>query len=395
MKAAAALGADLTVGSEEANALAAANPEGFLTLAFRDREAAVARAAEFAARHPVHSVVGVDDDTAVLAAAIAERLSLPANTVDSTDAARNKGESRERLARAGLPVPRFIRLAIDLPPEAAASRVRERIGYPCVVKPLVLSASRGVIRADADAALMEAYRRVRAILAEPEVAACGAPAREVLVERFVPGREVALEGLLLAGRLLRLALFDKPDPMDGPFFEETIYVTPSRLPAAVQGRIDDTVARAAAALGLRDGPVHAELRVNEEGPWILEVAARSIGGQCSRTLRFESGYSLEDLILLQALGKELAPPVREQRPSGVLMLNPPAAGRLEAIRGLAEAREVPGVTDVSITAHVGQTLVPLPEGAQYLGFVFAKGETPEAVEAALREASRRIEFEVE
>ncbi len=394
MKAAAALGADLTVGSEEPNAMAAANPAGFLTLPFHDREAAAKAAVAFAARHPIRSVVGVDDDTAVLAAAIAERLGLAANTVEATAAARNKGESRERLARAGLPVPRFVRLPAGLSPEAAARRARGAVGYPCVVKPLVLSASRGVIRADDDASFAAAYRRVGRILEAPEVAACGAPAREVLVEAFVPGREVALEGLLLAGRLLRLALFDKPDPMDGPFFEETIYVTPSRLPAPVQSAIDATAARAAAALGLEDGPVHAELRVNDAGPWILEVAARSIGGQCSRALRFESGYTLEELILLQALGRELAPPVREQRPSGVLMLNPPRAGRLEAIRGLAEARAVPGVTEVSITAHAGQTLTPLPEGSQYLGFVFAKGETPEAVEAALREAGGRIVFEV-
>jgi hypothetical protein len=171
-------------------------------------------------------------------------------------------------------------------------------------------------------------------------------------------------------------------------------VTPSRLPAGVQAAIAETVARAAAALGLRDGPVHAELRVNERGPWVLEVAARSIGGQCSRALRFESGYTLEELILLQALGRELAPPVRERRPSGVLMLPPPCAGRLTAIRGVPAAREVPGVTEVSITAHVGQDLVPLPEGSQYLGFVFAKGETPGAVERALREARGRIEFVV-
>jgi biotin carboxylase len=394
MKAAAGLGAALTVAQEQPNALAAANPAGFLTLDFRDRDAAVRAAARFAARHPVAAVVGIDDDTTVLAAAIAEALGLPANTVEATEAARNKGESRERLSRAGLPVPRFARFGIEEPPSAVARAVRAGVGYPCVVKPLVLSASRGVIRADDEASFATALRRLGAILREPEVAACGAPAREVLVEAFVPGEEVALEGLLLGGRLLTLALFDKPDPLDGPFFEETIYVTPSRLPAGVQAAIAETVARAAAALGLRDGPVHAELRVNERGPWVLEVAARSIGGQCSRALRFESGYTLEELILLQALGRELAPPVRERRPSGVLMLPPPRAGRLTAIRGVPAAREVPGVTEVSITAHVGQDLVPLPEGSQYLGFVFAKGETPGAVERALREARGRIEFVV-
>jgi biotin carboxylase len=395
MKAAGSLGADLTIGSDQPNALAAANPAGFLALDFGDRTAVVAAARDFAVRHPLTAVVGVDDDTTVLAAAIAAALGLPSNTVESTDAARNKAESRERLARAGLPVPRFTRCAIDEPPDLAARRVQEAIGFPCVVKPLVLSASRGVLRADDPTGFAAAFRRVCALLREPDIAACGAPAREVLVEAFVPGVEVALEGLLLGGRLLRLALFDKPDPLDGPVFTETIYVTPSRLPAATQAALDGIVGRAAAALGLANGPVHAELRVNERGPWVLEVAARSIGGQCSRALRFESGFTLEELILLQALGRELAPPVREQRPSGVLMLPVPRAGRLAAIRGVADARAVPGVTEVSITAHVGQDLVPLPEGAQYLGFVFARAETPEGVEAALREAWRRVHFDLE
>jgi hypothetical protein len=173
---------------------------------------------------------------------------------------------------------------------------------------------------------------------------------------------------------------------------ETIYVTPSRLPAGVQAAIETCASRAAIALGLKDGPIHAELRVNEQGPWVLEVAARSIGGHCSRALRFESGFSLEELILLQAVGRELPPPVREQRPSGVLMLSPPQAGRLEAIRGQTAALEVPGVESISITAHPGQALVPVPEGSRYLGFVFARGDTPEAVEAALREAWRRLEI---
>ncbi len=374
--------------------LAATNPSAFLHLDFSSPERAAREAAEFARSCPISAVVGVDDATAVLAAAIADRLGLPANSVESTEAARNKGESRERLARAGLPVPRFARFDLDEEPAAAAKAVARRIGYPCVVKPLVLSASRGVIRADDEASFAAAFRRVAAILREPEVAACGEPARQLLVEAFIPGREVALEGLLLGGRFLRLALFDKPDPLDGPFFAETIYVTPSRLPADVQAAIETCAARAAAALGLEDGPVHAELRVNEQGPWVIEVAARSIGGHCSRALRFESGFSLEELILLEAIGRELPPPVREQRPSGVLMLSPPHAGRLEAIRGQAAALEVPGVESISITTHPGQKLVPLPEGSQYLGFVFARGDTPEAVEAALREAWRRLEIVV-
>ncbi|HWP35144.1 MAG TPA: ATP-grasp domain-containing protein [Thermodesulfobacteriota bacterium] len=395
VRAAERLGVELTVASEEPNVLAATNPAGYLALDFDDPARAAAQAADFARRHPIAAVVGVDDRTAVVAAAVAQRLGLPANPVAAARAARNKAESRERLAQAGLPVPRFARFGLDEEPGAVARAVARRIGFPCVVKPLVLSASRGVIRADDEASLAAAVRRVGAILRDPEVAACGEGAREILVEAFVPGREVALEGLLAGGRLHVLALFDKPDPLDGPYFAETIYVTPSRLPAGVQEAIAACTARAAAALGLAIGPVHAELRVGEAGPVILEVAARSIGGRCSRALRFDPGVSLEELILAQALGRELPPPEREHRAAGVLMLPVPRAGRLVAISGQAEARAVPGVEEVLITAHPGQAVRPLPEGAQYLGFVVARGDSPEAVEEALREAWRRLAVVIE
>ncbi len=212
------------------------------------------------------------------------------------------------------------------------------------------------------------------------------------MEGFIPGREVALEGLLVKGGLHVLALFDKPDPLDGPFFEETIYVTPSRLPATVQAEVASCTARAAQALGLRDGPVHAELRVNRHGTWVIEVAARSIGGLCSRTLRFGTGLSLEELILRHALGMEVPTLERERQAAGVMMLPVPRAGVLKAVRGQAEALTVPGIEEVAITAHPGQDLVPLPEGASYPGFIFARAESPERVEVALREAHRRLQF---
>jgi biotin carboxylase len=266
--------------------------------------------------------------------------------------------------------------------------------FPCVVKPLMLSASRGVIRADDEAQFVGAVRRLDRILQTSEVSVTGEAARQILIERFVPGREVALEGLLVKGELHVLALFDKPDPLDGPFFEETIYVTPSRLPATVQAEIASCTSRAAQALGLQDGPVHAELRVNRHGPWVIEVAARSIGGLCSRTLRFGTGLSLEELILRHALGMEVPTLERERRAAGVMMLPVPRAGVLKEVRGQAEALAVPGIDEVAITAHPGQDLVPLPEGASYPGFIFARAESPERVEAALREAHRRLEFVV-
>jgi hypothetical protein len=226
------------------------------------------------------------------------------------------------------------------------------------------------------------------------VDAGGDAARYLLAEEYVPGVEVALEGLLVGGTLSTLALFDKPDPLEGPFFEETIYVTPSRLPTAVQRAIEEVTAAACAALGLDEGPVHAELRVNDAGPWVLEVAARSIGGLCSRTLRFGTGMTLEELILRHALGWSIASLTRERRPAGVMMIPIPRAGRLTAVGGTAAAAAVAGIEEVTITAHIGQQLVPLPEGWQYLGFVFARADTPDTVEAALRDAHARLTFEI-
>ena len=235
-------------------------------------------------------------------------------------------------------------------------------------------------------------REVAALLRSPDVAQRRDPdLARLLVEEFIPGPEVALEGLLSRGHLHVLALFDKPDPLDGPYFEETLYVTPSRHPAPLQDAVAREVARGCAALGLTEGPVHAELRLSPSGPRILEVAARSIGGLCGRALRFGVGITLEELILRHALGIGQEPPPREQRAAGVLMLPIRRRGVLEEVRGVEEARRVPLVEDVAITAHVREELVPLPEGASYLGFVFARGGTPEEMEGALRKAGALVE----
>jgi biotin carboxylase len=272
------------------------------------------------------------------------------------------------------------------------------VRYPCVLKPLVLSASRGVIRADDAAGFVTAFARVAAILADPEVRALGEGTEQILVEDFVPGTEVALEGLLTDGILTVLALFDKPDPLDGPFFEETIYVTPSRLPEATQRTITEVTARAALALGLTDGPIHAELRLRSAGaapapaPMVLELAARSIGGLCSRTLRFGTGLTLEDIILRRALDLPIASLERERAAAGVMMIPIPRAGVLEKVTGLEVAGAMPQVEDVTISAHPGETLVPLPEGHRYLGFIFARAATPAEAEQALRAAHAALDF---
>ena len=385
LDAAGALGVEVVCASERPNVFEARAPDGLLTLDFDDPDAAAEGVRRFAETFPIDAVVGVDDRTTVAAAAIAERLGLPANPVGAVAAARDKLEMRRRLVAAGVPVPRFEPVSLDDDPAPVARAAT----YPCVLKPLALSASRGVIRADTPLEFVAAVQRIARILA-----GAGDTSRTLLAEEFVPGAEVALEGLLVGGALQTLALFDKPDPLDGPFFEETIYVTPSRLPEPVQAELATMTARAAAALGLRDGPVHAELRVGPRGPRVIEVAARSIGGLCSRALRFGAGMTLEELILRHALGRKIESYERERRPAGVMMLPIPRAGRLQAVTGTEAARAVPGVEDIVITTHRGQELVPLPEGWQYLGFVFARADTPEAVEQALRAAHARLDVEI-
>ena len=377
------LGVDLVCASEKPSTLEALAPDGLLTLDFADPERAAAAVADWSKARPLAAVVGVDDVTAAAAAAVAARLGLRASAPAAVAAARDKFQMRQCLAAAGVPVPRFRRIALADNPVLAARGVE----FPCVLKPLSLSASRGVIRANTIEQFVVAFR--------DDVTVSGDAARYLLAEEYVPGLEVALEGLLIRGRLHVLALFDKPDPLEGPFFEETIYVTPSRLPDAVQRAIAATTTAACAALGLTEGPVHAELRVNDDGPWVLEIAARSIGGLCSRTLRFGTGMTLEEIILRHALGWSIASLERERPAAGVMMIPIPRAGVLRTVHGLDEASATRHVEDVVISAHAGQELIPLPEGWQYLGFIFARAERPADVEDALRIAHSRLRFVID
>ncbi|OLD98676.1 MAG: hypothetical protein AUG14_04250 [Candidatus Rokubacteria bacterium 13_1_20CM_2_68_19] len=384
------LGVDLVCASERPSTLEDLAPDSLLTLDFADPAAATRKVADWSRQRPLDAVVGVDDQTATAAAAIAERLGLRTSPVAAVAAARNKFEMRQCLAAAGLPVPRFRRIALKEDPFLAARGV----AFPCVLKPLALSASRGVIRANNVDQFIAGFRRIGALLRRDDVSVTGDAADALLAEEYIPGVEVALEGVLSGGRLQTLALFDKPDPLEGPFFEETIYVTPSRLPASIQSAVTDATASAAAALGLEEGPVHAEVRVNEHGPFVIELAARSIGGLCSRTLRFGTGMTLEELILRHALGWEVPSYDREARAAGVMMIPIPRAGRLGEIHGIADATAVPSVEEVVITAHVGQELIPLPEGWQYLGFIFARSDTPDQVERALRASHAQLRFDI-
>jgi biotin carboxylase len=391
VEAAGKLGIELVCASERPSTFEPLAPDSLVTLDFTDPAASAETIAMFARRRSLDAVVGVDDLTTVVAAAISERLGLKANSLPAVSIARDKHAMRRRLAEAGVPVPRFQRLLLS---ENLGARAAE-IAYPCILKPISLSASRGVIRANDAREFVAAAHRISAILETVAAALPDEARRALLVEEFIPGGEVALEGLLVGGTLHVLALFDKPDPLDGPFFEETIYVTPSRLPEDTQACIAAVTRDACSALGLTEGPIHAELRLNERGPFVLEVAARSIGGLCSRTLTFGTGLSLEQLILTHALGRPLESLERERRAAGVMMIPIPRAGRLAAVHGTAEAGAVDSIEEVAITMHPGQDVVPLPEGWQYLGFIFARADTPDAVEHALRTAHARLRFDIE
>ena len=363
---------------------------------FERPEESVAAVLQRHRKQPISGVLACGDRAAVLSAHLAQALGLPGNPVQAVAACHNKFRFRTALAAAGLPTPWFRRVPLS----ADTASLAAETAYPCVVKPLLLSGSRGVIRANSPEEFTVAFDRLRRLLQTPEIRQLhDSNAGWIQIEGYLPGRELALEGLLHDGRLRRLALFDKPDPLEGPFFEETIYVTPSRLPAATQAAIGSAVEAAARAIGLIRGPVHAEVRCHQQGIFVLEIAARPIGGLCSRVLRFERGkdsgpVSLETLLVQAALGEPVGDQGwrREEQAAGVMMIPVPGRGILEAVGGVEAASAVPCIEAIDITARLRQTLTPLPEGCTYPGFIFARGESPQAVEDALRTAHHCLRF---
>ena len=380
---AARLGVDVVVGSEHRQAMAASMGDRAMLIPLGSPELAAEAIMALHHRTPLDAVLAVDDQGIEVAARASQHLGFRHNSPDAVTATRDKGVMRHRLAMASLPQPAF-RI---VPPDIDVVTAATTIGYPCVIKPVSRSASQGVIRVDDADQAHSAGNRIRAIVGEcPE---------ELLVEQFMPGSEVAVEGILDNGCLDVLAVFDKPDPLDGPYFEESVYVTPSRQAASILADIESLTARAAQALGLQQGPVHAELRVGPNGVvTILELAARSIGGLCSRSLRFGVGVSLEEVIIRQALGMGWEGLIRESQASGVMMLPIRSAGVLDRVAGQERALAVTGVVGLEISIPPGRELVPLPEGDRYLGFIFARGATPRDVEEALHHAESCLDVQL-
>lgn len=389
------IGVELIYATDRCDQLDDPWSDGAIAVRFHEEWRSVDALLKVVEERPVNAIVAVGDRPTVMAAYLSRLLGLPGHPPDAAAAARDKRLMREKLKTAGLPTPSFQSVAASVD----AMSLLDRLVFPVVVKPTVLSASRGVIRADDPLSFATAFDRLRRLLASTEVRELRDPEADIVqIEEYIPGPEYTLEGILENGVLRPLAIFDKPDLMDGPFFEETIYVTPSRLAPAAQRQIADAVAAAAAALGLHHGPIHAECRVNSRGVFVLEVAARPIGGLCAKALRFEqAGISIgfEEYLLRNALGEPMGDWRRESRASAVMMIPIPRSGVYRRVDGVETAANVPHIEEVTITAKPDQRLLKLPEGASYLGFIFARADAPAFAEHAVREAHARLRFTID
>lgn len=401
-EAAARLGVELVFATDRCDHLDDPWRDRAIPIRFHEETASVEAIVDAVRAPGIDGVLAVGDRPTVIAARVAAELDVPWHSPEAARAARDKHLTRTRLRAAGQPVPWSLTTTIDVDPRT----LLDKLQWPLVVKPTMLSGSRGVMRADTPEQFVTAFARLRRLLESPEVRALRDPgARDIHVEGYIDGRELALEGLMDRGTCRTLALFDKPDPLAGPFFEETIYVTPSRLPLPTQAIIEQAIGDAARALGLSHGPIHAECRLATDGVYVLEIAARPIGGLCARAMRFHTSRgspssaedlaSLEDLLLAHAAGLPVEQWHREPDASGVMMIPIPRAGIYRGVKHVDVARQVPHVTGVHISAKPDQRLLPLPEGASYLGFIFGRSDTPDDVETALRHAHQTLEFEID
>ncbi|MGH9170330.1 MAG: ATP-grasp domain-containing protein [Acidimicrobiales bacterium] len=388
LSAAERLGVTVVIASERRQAMAGVMGEAFLEVPLADPRQAAELLVDHGRRVTFDAVVAVDDQGLLAAALACETLGLRHSPAAAVALTRDKAAMRAAFAGAAVPQPDY-----EVVPAQQVARASERLGMPVVVKPASLSASRGVIRADTSAEAGAAADRIVRMLAAGE----GVPAA-LVVERFVPGPEVAVEGMCRDGQAAVLAVFDKPDPLDGPYFEETFYVSPSRLPPSLLAAIETAALSAVHALGLTDGPFHAELRVGDSTATVkvLEVAARTIGGRCSTAMRLANGWGLEELVISNALGSPQAwPPPVLAGPCGILMIPIPRSGTLRSVNGIDEARLLPGITGAEMSIAVGRPVLALPEGSRYLGFVFAAADSAEAVEASLRRAEGLLVVDID
>ena len=394
-EAASRLGVDLLYATDRCDQLDDPWRDGAIPIRFHEESRSIDAVLKALEARPIDGVLVVGDRPTIMAAHLSQLLRLPGHPPEAARVARNKELTRDRLRAAGLLVPGCFSVPATADPEG----VLPRVTFPVVIKPTVLSASRGVIRADDPQGFVAAFQRLQRMLASPDVRELrDADADVIQIEDYIPGREYAVEGLMDHGEFRTLAVFDKPDPLDGPFFEETIYVTPSRATSLARHRVESAVALAAKALGLHHGPVHAECRLNDMGAYVLEVAARPIGGLCAKALRFDDGdhiIGLEELLVRHAIGASTSEWRRESRAAAVMMIPIARSGVFRGVCGVDDAKAVTGIEDVQITAKPDQQILALPEGASYLGFIFARCATPGEAEQAVRLAHARLRVQLD
>lgn len=391
VRAAQRLPIDLSIASEVPSSLSHLHPVDLPAFNFSQSRDVVAAAKSLSAAARFDGVVAVDDASVLAASLVANTLGLPHHAPDAVRAALNKYFARERMRAAGIDVPRFRLISVGAEARAMSREVAKEVGYPAVLKPLAMAASRGVVRVNSPEEFEHAFERVVALVREVPSAHDEIANRHILAEAYVPGDEVAVEGIVERGVFHLFTIFDKVDPLEGPYFPETMYVTPSRHGSGIQARIEQVTRDTIAAVGLDHGPVHVELRIDGERVVPIEAHARSIGGYCSKVLRFEGDRSLEEIIILQALGLIGTVPAREHKAAGVWMMQAPRGGRFVEMRGVSAATSVRHIDEVIVSARRAQMLAALPEGFHYVGFIFARAETASEVEGALRTAFSRLE----
>ena len=383
--AASRLGIDLAFVTDRCHVLDEVWPSETIAVEFRDPEAAAQSAATALSGREVTATLGTDEPTAIVAEVLGRALGVPSSAAGAAARAADKFATREALTHARLAQPRFMLHQFGNPlPD---------VTFPAIVKPRCLSASRGVCRVDGRDSLVSVLSRLERVLGDVDLKGrYGDLCQSVLIEEFIAGPEVALDGVLVGGVLSSIAMFDKPRPLDGPYFAESLYVLPSAISDTRRLEAERATALAAQALGLREGPIHAELRLSADGPVVIEIAARSIGGLCGRTLRLASGRSIAEVVLATLCSIKLG--MEDIKPAGVAMLAPPRSGVFFEMRGVGSALAVEGIVEVSITAHPGQRVAVVPDGSDYLGFVFAEGASRANVIASLAAAEARLDADV-
>ena len=387
------LSINLIIGTNQPDILAHLNPGSSITLDYSKNNQSLEKIIQHAEKFPIQGVLAVDEETLILGSIVANSLGLICNSVESVSATRSKYELRKILSEEGLRNPEFKLISSEENPDL----ISKSISFPCVMKPTFLSGSRGVIRANNKEEFKDAYFRIKNILDEPELLIRGKDeGKMILVEEYIDGIEVAVEGIIVNREFVPITIFDKPEPMQGPFFEETIYVTPSRLPQSIQKKILKETKNASNAIQLSNGPIHAELRVDCNGnPWIIDIASRTIGGKCSRAIKFLDGISLENIILSHVMGEKIPNIMPISSSSGVMMIPIPQSGILNGVKGKEEGLQIKGIEEIEITIPLGEKVVQLPEGDRYLGFIFANSEKSEDTIKILKEAHEKLKFNIE